>query len=187
MKVEPDFVFKEGSLLKALEEIRKSSFESNLFTKSKIFLSLYPDRFNSDYNIEIKPYGEPEDLDPIKDYKYNFSIIELILPFKQKVTKRLEKIYEKDKFYTKDRGFLELTWSNLSKNNKSNYYSFSMVGRSLCDNRGEQFEKAINDPKTYESFRCSNKICPGEINSFCKEFTSTLNKYSYPKNVKFKK
>lgn len=186
MKVEPDLIFKEESLLKTLEDLRKSSFESNLFTKSKIFLSLYLDRSNPDYNIEIKPYGEPEDLNPIRDYKYHFSTIELILPFKQKVTKRLEKIYEKDIFYTKDRSFLELAWWNLSKNNKSNYYSFGITGRSLCDNRGEQFEKAINDPKTYESFRCSNKICPDEINSFCKDLTETLNKYSFPKNVKFK-
>lgn len=189
MKIEPDFIFEEMNILNALDEIKDSSTNSGLFTKSKIQLSVYPDWPNSKSGIEIKPYDRTEDLDAVRNYKHHFSNIGILLPFKQKVRKELDLIYEKDRLHTLDgRAYISVEWKNLSnKKRYGNYYRMRISGRSLCDNRGEQFEKAINDPKTYESFRCSNKICPDKINSFCKDLTETLNKYSYPKNVKFKK
>ena len=185
MEVDTDLVFKEKDILDALEELRLSSVKSGLFTKREIYLSLWPD---SDSSLKVKPYECPEDLGYIKDYKDCFSHIELILPFKQKVRKELDTIYGKDRFHLIDgKAYLELDWRRASKRKKScNYYSFGIAGRSLCDNRGEQFQNAIQDVEIYKSERCS-QICPREINNFCMDLTSILNKYSLPKKVKLKK
>ncbi len=139
-----------------------------------------------DLKAEIKPYEDVKDLEPINDWKGPIHDISIELPLKDKVNKKLDRLYGPDELFPlaeENALYFGMWWSPTSEKPESwDYYGFSFSGRSLCDKKGDQLNKALNTSATYESDMCSN--CSKESKNFCKNLTSILNKYSLPKKIK---
>lgn len=186
--IETKLLFTKNGICESLEEIRKESYKTGLFKINEIELSISPTK---GLNAEIKPYKEMEDLQLIKDWKGPVFQIGLDLPLKDKVNKKLDKLYGPSKveflkdYREKDFGMF---WTALSeKPGAWDYYDLMLSGRSLCDNEWKQINKTIHNPDVYNSDMCQN--CSEELKSYCSDVTSILNKYSLslPKRIKITK
>jgi hypothetical protein len=183
MELHTELVFKRNGVCDSLEEIRKTSHNSGVVKMDEIGLYIWP---TEDLEAEVKPYEDIKDLKPINDWKGPIQQISLHLPLIDKVNKKLDKLYGPDELYPladEAASYFGMWWSPTSEKLESwDYYGFSFSGRSLCDKKGDQLNKALNTSTTYESDMCNN--CSNELKDFCKEITSILNKYSLPKKIK---
>lgn len=182
---ETKLLFTKNGICESLEEIRITSYKTGLFKVNEIELNISPEKY---LNAEIKPYKGMEDLQLIKDWKGPIYQIGLDLPLKDKVNKKLDKLYGPSKleFFDYEEKDYGMFWTALSeKSGAWDYYDLTLSGRSLCDNEWNQINKTIHNPDVYNSDMCHN--CSKELKNYCSDVTSILNNYSLslPKRIKF--